>query len=259
MAIYGGFEGGKSRLDDRDWKNNETILSGDLDSNDVEVAHPRDLLTEPTRSENSYHVVMARKTNEAAVLDGFTITHGRADGEDIDNLGGGMLIEGTASPTIINCVFVLNTASQGGGMHCSGYAIPALSDCTFTKNAAAYAGAIKATNCDMMIKGCSFINNFAAVDGGAGILGKTTSTGCIFTGNSAGYDGGAIGTGSRLQVQTGNADLDRKIEDEFAAWELVCNAGGKMTFADILRLTAWTSPKDSSLELLSSLIEPHAQ
>lgn len=46
-----------------------------------------------------------------------------------------------------------------------------------------------------------------------------------------------IGTGPRLQVQTGGPDMDRRIEDEFAAWCLACDAGGKMTFADILRLT----------------------
>lgn len=46
-----------------------------------------------------------------------------------------------------------------------------------------------------------------------------------------------IGTGPSPQVQSGDPDTDRMIEDGFAEWCLICDAGGKMTFAEILRLT----------------------
>lgn len=54
-----------------------------------------------------------------------------------------------------------------------------------------------------------------------------------------------IGTGPRLQVQTGDPKLDRRIEDEFTKWSLICDAGGKMTFAEILRLTGSLQQDDS--------------
>lgn len=45
-----------------------------------------------------------------------------------------------------------------------------------------------------------------------------------------------VGTGPRLQIQTGKPDFDRRVEDLFGQWALNCDAGGKMTFADMLRL-----------------------
>lgn len=45
-----------------------------------------------------------------------------------------------------------------------------------------------------------------------------------------------VGTGPRLQVQMGDPEVERIIEDRFSQWMLDCDAGGKMTFADILRL-----------------------
>ncbi|MHC4238887.1 MAG: hypothetical protein ACYSUC_03900 [Planctomycetota bacterium] len=52
----------------------ETILSGDLDGNDVGD------LEDPSREENSYHVVNGSGTDANAILDGFTVTRGHADG-----------------------------------------------------------------------------------------------------------------------------------------------------------------------------------
>ncbi|NIP26665.1 MAG: phage portal protein [Phycisphaerae bacterium] len=59
-----------------------------------------------------------------------------------------------------------------------------------------------------------------------------------------------IGTGPRLQVQTGNPDLDRRIEDEFGEWCLECDAGGKMTFDEMLRLTGSLQMDDSGESIL---------
>ena len=69
VAIRGGYAGyGEAEPTDRDVKLYQTILSGDLDENDIEVSDPCDLLTESTHSENSYHVVTAGNTDATAVL-----------------------------------------------------------------------------------------------------------------------------------------------------------------------------------------------
>ncbi|MHC4687940.1 MAG: choice-of-anchor Q domain-containing protein, partial [Planctomycetota bacterium] len=58
VTIKGGFAGfSEPDPDTRDIELYETILSGDLNGNDVEVADPLDLLRHPSLSENSYHVV----------------------------------------------------------------------------------------------------------------------------------------------------------------------------------------------------------
>jgi fimbrial isopeptide formation D2 family protein len=152
VAIYGGYAGYGAPNPNARYPNvYETILSGDLNGNDVDVNDPCDLLTEPNRAENSYHVVTASDVNETAIIDGFTIAGGNANSGEADwsdNFGGGTYNSG--SPTVRNCIFTGNSASSvGGGMYDSGTS--AITNCTFTKNSAnsggGYAGPATVTNC----------------------------------------------------------------------------------------------------------------
>jgi hypothetical protein len=69
-----------------------------------------------------------------SVLDGFTITNGYA------KYGGGMY-NVFSSPTVTNCTFTGNSASDdGGGMSNSMYSSPTLTNCTFIGNSATKAG-----------------------------------------------------------------------------------------------------------------------
>ena len=83
---------------------NVTILSGDIGVAD-------------DNSDNSYHVIVGSNTNNSAVLDGFTVTGGNADGSSINpqGRGGGMLNVG-GDPTLSNIIFSNNSATFGGGM-----------------------------------------------------------------------------------------------------------------------------------------------
>ena len=89
VTIEGGYAGfGEPDPDARNVELYETILSGDLADNDVDISDLADLLTEPTRGDNSYHIVTADTgINSTAVLDGFTITAGNADGGGLDYWG----------------------------------------------------------------------------------------------------------------------------------------------------------------------------
>ncbi|MGE5463637.1 MAG: hypothetical protein ACM3PS_09790, partial [Syntrophothermus sp.] len=77
VALYGGFTGNETTIDQRDPKDNVTILSG-------EIGAPSNM------GDNIYHVVTASGTNETAVLDGFTITAGNASGDILMFHGGGI-------------------------------------------------------------------------------------------------------------------------------------------------------------------------
>ena len=71
--------------------------------------------TEPTRADNSYHVVTGAT---GATLDGFTITAGNANGTSPNDSGGGMYNRCRSSPTLTNVTFSGNSAAgNGGGMY----------------------------------------------------------------------------------------------------------------------------------------------
>jgi hypothetical protein len=118
VTLKGGYAGfGEPDPNERNIDLYETILSGDLDGNDIEVSDPCDLLKEPTRAENSYHVVTGSGTDANAILDGFTITSGNAHGTGRDQHGGGMYNE-SGSPILNSCIFKGNSAKyHAGGMY----------------------------------------------------------------------------------------------------------------------------------------------
>ena len=213
VTVKGGYAGyGQPECDKRDIETYETILSGDLDGNDVDVDDPRDLLTESTRSENSYHVVTGSNIDETAVLDGFTITAGNANGSfgDFTGVGGGMFNNGRrnpCNPTVTGCTFTGNSAVElgGGGMfnygHGDGECYPILTNCTFIGNASASAGGGMGNwGSHPVVTDCTFTANFAD-GGGAGMANagfgppegsSPVLTNCIFTANSTTGSGGAM-------------------------------------------------------------------
>ena len=191
VAIRGGYAGfGQPDPNARDIEIYKTILSGDLYGNDVEVADPCDLLTEPTRFDNSYHVVTADGAEPNAILDGFIITGGNAYREWPIYYGGGMFIE-SGSPTILNCTLNGNAAAQGGGLDIHSGS-PKLINCTISNNAAIHAGGMLNGGSNTTLTDCTFIRNFAATSGGGTICTYAIMTGCTFIHNFAGYKGGGI-------------------------------------------------------------------
>ena len=62
-----------------------------INTTGIHVGSP--LLDEPSRLENSYHVVTARITDDTAILDGFTITAGNAYVPGTFSDGGGLYID----------------------------------------------------------------------------------------------------------------------------------------------------------------------
>jgi len=193
VALYGGFVGNESQLSQRDWELNKTILSGDIDRNDT---HTNGIVIDTTglNGDNSYHVVTATYLDASAIIDGFVITAGRANGLNPDNLGGA-IYNSNASPTISNISFSGNFATLGGAIFNNTSSSPTITNVSFSGNSATYGGAIYNNNSSPTITNASFSGNSATYDGGANynnINSSPTITNVSFSGNSASADGGAI-------------------------------------------------------------------
>jgi len=216
VAIYGGFAGMETSINQRNVNTNTVILSGNINEDPVTV-------------NNSYSVVLMAGSNAATTLDGITIKDGSANSSTnfgptdkrISGAGIYMLDNGNpCTPTIRNCRFENNLASEDGGAiygfgNNGGEVSPALEDCTFLSNTAKLGGAIfiygdNGGTCDATFNNIAFITNVGNGGGGAiyfshPFAGTNHSTfnNCSFDYNSAptsGSAGGAIYNGAQRGV-----------------------------------------------------------
>ncbi len=221
VKIYGGFDGTEMQLSDRDPAAHITILSGDLDNNDL--ANPAASKDDIVGS-NARNILYLQALTNAALIDGFTISaaDGRIGsyGTAVRNIGSSIKFE--------NCKLIANAASSAGALFNQALAglnaNPHFTDCIFENNYAKNsAGAIYAAatsswlNTDMSFFNCSFLNNTANesenifykggaiynyADGGSSDL---NLQGCLFDGNYAGIRAGAIY--NFVRNSGGSADL----------------------------------------------------
>jgi predicted outer membrane repeat protein len=191
VAIYGGFDGAETAFGDRDWTTNVTILSGDIGT-------PSDA------TDNSYHVVIGSGTDDTAILDGFTITAGNANGSTDDIYSGGGMYNYTGSPTLANLIFNANSATSGGGIY-NFSSSPGLTNITFSTNSATSGGGMYNNNSSPTPLNVTFSANTATGNGGGMYNGNTSNpslTTVTFSSNTAGLNGGGI-----YNIETSNSTL----------------------------------------------------
>ncbi|MCH8968199.1 MAG: right-handed parallel beta-helix repeat-containing protein [Planctomycetes bacterium] len=205
LEIYGGFAGTEMDLSERDWLVNETILSGD-------IGIPINV------SDNSYHVVSAGSSSSVdatAILDGFTVTAGNANGafasQNGPDQGSGVNIWTTSTPQLVNCTFRDNWSYNHGAVNDHGGA--SISNCVFKDNqqtglpseeppfvALGGAGLYIHGDTASMVTSCRFLNNSSVADGGGVYIARSfdptptnqaTLSNCIFSENVA-RKGGAM-------------------------------------------------------------------
>lgn len=177
VALYGGFDPsvGDTGWEDRDWASSVTALSGDIGV----TGDPDD---------NSYHVFyhpLELALDGSAILDGFTVSGGKADADWPNDSGGGMFND-LSSPAVTNCTFTDNSASQRGGGMYNLFASPKVTNCTFWGNSANLGGGMH--NYDLAfpaVTNCTFSGNSAYLGGGMyNYHSAPVLTNCILWGDS---------------------------------------------------------------------------
>ena len=230
VGIYGGFAGGESKLAQRNVATNVCVVTGDLLGNDSGSANLTD---------NSYHVFVGSAAAATAILDGFTIRGGYANGATASNYdkGGGLIVTGSGSPTIRNCTFVGNRCTFGGGAVYVLQAGATFTDCRFENNVGgSYGGAFDMNTTTVTFDRCWFQGNTAARAGACETFGvsQTRYTNCVFTGNSATgtNGGGALWIGNSGTVTARNCTFVANSATSLAGG--IINTSGSSTFSNCI-------------------------
>ena len=210
VAVYGGYAGyGAADPNARDTVAYPTILSGDIG-------------TAGSTGDNSYHVATATGVGPSTVLDGITVTEGNANRIAMkQQYGGGLYLTG-ASPTLINCAFIGNSASTYGGGIYNYASSPTLTNCALSGNSATghpggtSGGGMYSYSSSPTLSNCTFSGNAARSGGGMhNYFSSPKLTNCIVWGNDGGavYNSSSTPTITYSNIQggftgTGNIDAD---------------------------------------------------
>lgn len=126
VGLYGGFPSGGTDFANRDWEANKTILSGDIDDDDIKTAGVTESYADIAGS-NAYHVIQGSITVSytlATVVDGFVVTGGSTasgsggDAGGRESTGAGLNFRNDASVTLRNLHVIGNKSlNDGGGIH----------------------------------------------------------------------------------------------------------------------------------------------
>ena len=175
VTVLGGFSGSEINSSDRDFFQNETILSGDIGVSD-------------DSTDNSFHVVIPMN---GSLLDGFIIEDGNATENFSDDRGKGAGIWAEdVDFEIRNCVLRNNWAFQGGGAVWLSDTNASFLDCNFSFNATGgtgSAGAVWAVDSNLTIQSSFLYANYASYWGGALRIddGNLSLMGCTLSQNES--------------------------------------------------------------------------
>jgi cysteine-rich repeat protein len=193
VSVYGGFAGGESQLDQRNWLQNATVLHG----------------ANPAQTERVYHVVTAVSV-QGALLDGFTVTQGNAKW---GRHGGGVYIE-DSTVTLSQLRVEDNTADINGGGIYAWDSTVTLAHSIIQGNDANYGGGVSVERESVLtVARCRFLDNQADYHGGGLRVydhASATVTSSLFVDNQVVYNfGGAIVNWSMTDLTLINCTLYR--------------------------------------------------
>ncbi|TNE52862.1 MAG: hypothetical protein EP338_13825 [Bacteroidetes bacterium] len=177
VEVYGGFSGAECRLEDRNWAQHQTILSGNIGASNL-------------ASDNSYHIITCNNVKET-VLDGVIVEKGTSNMSSNDRGAGMYVVNSTVR--VENCTFRRNISQEfGGAIYVSGSTF-LMNSCLLYKNhapaAKSFGGAIYATNSGCRIYSSTITENKAFIGTGVSFINNSVTPrvyNSIIWGNSGG-------------------------------------------------------------------------
>ena len=149
VKIYGGFIGTEVALEQRDFENNTTTLSGNLG-----VLHDW--------TDNAFHVITWQNGN--ALLDGFSIVDGNSDGAPFPATGAAIVAIGPTI-TVLNSIFSNHRGTEynSGAIYVGGGSgvIHTIDNCSFINNYSACFYGFSDAAITVNMTQCLFSNNFS--------------------------------------------------------------------------------------------------
>ena len=207
LTVRGGYAGlGAPEPNANDTIIYPSILSGDLDADDIPVDLQTGELIFQNYAENSYNVLTTTGVNQSVIIEGFTITGGNDDEVEPD----------------LNDEFGLLRASMGGGMVNFDHANPIVRRCTFIHNSCHDSGGGMANldHSNPVIILCDFIENRAVRLSGGGMECRQESVPvfltCRFSGNTAPHVGGGLRIRDAYLSQTPFQIVNCLFQDNYA-------------------------------------------
>ena len=196
VMIFGGFAGTETSVSQRTGFGNdgpnETILSGDIGTLGV-------------NTDNCYHVFYHPSglgLTTAAVLDGFTIRDGNANGVSPHNSGGGVY-NNANSPSLKNCIVMNNEANYGAGLY-NESSSPIVINSIIRANYATYnGGGLYNTSSVLVITNCVIFGNAAGA--GGGLFSSSNSSPTI---NNSIVWGNSAKSGHQFYIASGTTTLN---------------------------------------------------
>ncbi len=211
VEIYGGFSGSEGSLGDRNWETNVTVLSGDIDNNDTKNGDGVTQLAANISGRNSYHVVEGENIDSTAILDGFTITAGQADGpSNTSDFRGAGIYNRESAPILRNLTFVGNQSIEGGAMYNGTNSDAQITSVEFNKNVAtASGGAVYNLTSEPVFDTVTFSNNTSQGGDGDGDGGAVYNWQSVVTyRNSTFSNNTAVNIGGAMYTYSSTIDID---------------------------------------------------
>jgi len=217
VRMYGGFNGDEIAREDARPRENVTVLSGDLNGDDMvdENGVTLSYADQGTSEKNSSWCILRIKDAIGVVVDGFVICGGEGHSR-----GGGVICLGASEVTMSRCVVRGNKGKTGGGIYVSGQSQFTLRDSWVLGNYSdTFGGGITSDEAGVTAERCWIAGNRSKAQGGGISLHREGVTfvirDSVISGNSAGRFGGAIQSwAANTLVDLTNVTVTGNREDE---------------------------------------------
>lgn len=183
-SLFGGFLGGETQRDQRNWEENETILMGDGASGRVVTASGvEEVLIDGFTILNGVGGVLFDQ------VDSGTLSHCIVRGHEGTGEGTGIAIYG-GSPTITDCLVTENVGCYGAGLY--GFSTSAtVLNSVFSYNSGCDGGGLRFFASTPYIQDCTMSHNDSEDGGGATLAsGMGTMVNCVISDNTAEFGAG---------------------------------------------------------------------